>query len=81
MQNHDENKDEKIPGMQLNINAIQKPSNIPECMQLHDLQHAITQDEHLQHLKAHIIQGLWEQRLNTTGHENEWNILRWHCSD
>ena len=54
-QNHKENKDAEIPGMQLNINAIQTSTNISDCMKIHKLQQTTSQDEHLQSLKEHII--------------------------
>ena len=31
-QNHTENKDAEMPGMQLNIDAIQTTTNIPNCI-------------------------------------------------
>ena len=61
-QNHKEKEDAKIPGMQLNINAMQATTNIPDCMTIHELQHVTSQDEHLQQLKEHIIQGWPENR-------------------
>ena len=36
-QNHNENKDSEILGMQLNICAIQTATSIPECMTMHEL--------------------------------------------
>ena len=48
--------------MQLNYNAIQTATNIPECMKMHELQQAISQDQHLQHPKDYIIQGWPESR-------------------
>ena len=56
-QNHKENKDAEIPSMQININVIQTTINIPECMTVHALQQAASQDEHLQHIKEYITQG------------------------
>ena len=50
-QNHNENNDAEISGMQLNINAIQTATNIPECMTVPKLQQAIFQDQNLQHLR------------------------------
>ena len=46
-QNHKDNKDAEIPGMQININGIQTTTNTPQCMTLHELQQVISQDEHL----------------------------------
>ena len=41
-----ENGDTDMPGMQLNIDAIQTATNIPDCMTLQELQQAISQDGH-----------------------------------
>ena len=49
-QNYKENKDAEIP-------SIQTTTNISDCMIIHELQQAMLQDEHLQCLKEHIIQG------------------------
>ena len=37
-QNHKENKDKEIPGMQLNVDAIETTTNIPDCMKIQQLQ-------------------------------------------
>ena len=34
--------------MQLSINTIQEATNIPECVTMHELQQATSQDQHLQ---------------------------------
>ena len=65
-QNHKENKDAEIPSIQMDINAIQTTTNIPECMTMHKLQQVTSQDEHLQHLKEYIIQGWPESRDQIT---------------
>ena len=59
-QNHKENKDAEIPGMQLNINAIQTTLNITDCMTIQKLPQATSQDEYLQQLKEHFIKG-WQE--------------------
>ena len=51
-----------MPGMQLNINTIQTPTNTPECKTMHDLQQVMFQDQHPQHPKDYIIQGWPESR-------------------
>ena len=61
-QNHKVYKDAEVTGLQLYIDAIQTPTNIPDCMTIHKLQQAMSQDEHLQCLKEHIIQGWPENR-------------------
>ena len=54
-QNHKENKDAEIPGMQLIINIIETTANISDYITIHELQQAMLQDEHLQCPKEHII--------------------------
>ena len=54
--NHSENKDKKITGMQISINVIQSFTNILECMTMHELQEATSEDHHLQHLMKYVIQ-------------------------
>ena len=49
--------------MQFNIDAIQTITNIPDCRTIHRLQHAMSQDKHLQYLKEHIIQG-WPENID-----------------
>ena len=57
-----ENKDVEIPDMQLNIYAIPATTNILDCITIHKLQQATSQNEDLQHLKEPIIQGWPENR-------------------
>ena len=80
-QNCKENKDEEIPGMQLNIDAIQTATNIPDCMTIQELQQATSQNGHLQELKEHHHRLPKEQRSNTTRLEKILGILRSHGSD
>ena len=62
-QNHKEDKDEEIAGMQVNISNIETSSNIPECMTIWELQHETDQDNsHLQRLKECIIKGWPENK-------------------
>ena len=61
-QNHNENKDEEIPGMLLNIDTIQTMTNIPDCMTIQQLQQGTSQDDHLQQLKCYIIRGWPENK-------------------
>ena len=56
-QNHNENNDEEIKGMQISINAIQLMTNKSECMAFNELKEATSQDQHLQQLMEYIIQG------------------------
>ena len=35
-------QDAELPGMQININAIQTTTNIPECMTMYKLQQAMS---------------------------------------
>ena len=62
-QNHKKNKDTEIPGMQVNINAIQTITNIPDCLTIQELQQATSQDGHQQQIKEHIIKG-WPENKN-----------------
>ena len=48
--------------MQLNIDAIQTSTYVPDCMTILKLHQAQSQNEHLQHLKEQIIQGRTENR-------------------
>ena len=57
MQNHTENKDDEIHGMDIRVEAIQTSMNILECMSIPQIQQATAQDEHLQWLKGYIITG------------------------
>ena len=61
-QNHKENKDAEIYGMQLNIYPMQTTTNISDCMTLHEHQQATSQGEHLQQLKELIIKGWPENK-------------------
>ena len=56
--------------MQLNINAIQTTTNVPDCMTIQELQKATSQDEHLQHLKNISPEVARVQRSYTTRHVN-----------
>ena len=56
-QNHTENKDEAIHGMNVRVDVIQVSSNVPECMSVQQIQQAPAHNEHLQWLKGYIITG------------------------
>ena len=43
--------------MDINIDAIQSATDIPECVSMAQIQQASTQDDHLQCLKSFIITG------------------------
>ena len=43
--------------MQLNINATQTTTNIPDIMTIQELQQAASQEDHLQQPKEQIIKG------------------------
>ena len=55
-QNQKETKDEEIPGMQLNFDAIWTTINIWHCTMIQKLQ-GTSQDDHLKQLKDCIIRG------------------------
>ena len=52
-----EGKDKPIKDIDIRIDAIQKVTNIPECMSISQIQQATTQDNHFQCLKSFIIAG------------------------
>ena len=54
-QNQKENKDEEIPGINININAICLTIDIPNCMIAQKIQETTAKDEHLQQLRVYII--------------------------
>ena len=36
---------------------MQSTTDVPECMAVHELQKAMSQDQHLQHFMEYVIQG------------------------
>ena len=52
--------------MQVNINTIQTAMKIPECMMIHELQQAMSQDNHLKQLKEQIIRRWSEDKDHIT---------------
>ena len=59
--------------MQLNIYAIQITTNIPDCMTIQELQQTVSQDEHIQQLKEHVIRG-WPEKKYPLPQDSE-NML------
>ena len=57
------NKDAEISAMQVNIDAIQKSTNIPDGMTIQELKQEMSGDEHIQQLKEHIIKG-WPENID-----------------
>ena len=55
--NHMENKDQEIVGMNVNMDAISTAVGIPICASIEELQAATRQGADLQRLKSYIIQG------------------------
>ena len=56
-------KTKEIPGMQLNVDAIQTTTNIPDCMMIQQSQQATSQDNHLQQqFTDYIIRGWPENK-------------------
>ena len=43
--NHSKNRDEEIPMMSLNINAIETCADIPECIMAEEIRYAILEDD------------------------------------
>ena len=60
--NHTENKDPKISGMDIKVDAIQTATNIPECMSIPQLQQGTSQDDNLQLQNGYIVMGWPETR-------------------
>ena len=76
-QNHKGNKNDEIPDIKININAIHMRTDIPNCMTVKEIQQATTKDYHLQHLRAHIIKA-WPESRNEVPQEIR---LYWTFSD
>ena len=49
--NHAGGKDKATKGMDIWVDAIQSVTDMPECLLLAEIQHALSQDDHLQQLK------------------------------
>ena len=50
--------------MQISFNVIQSTTNIQECMTMHELKEATSQDQHLQHLMEYVIKGWPDSKTN-----------------
>ena len=67
-QNHNENKDDTLPdilGMKINTDAMCTTTDIPNCINIQELQQvhrATTKDEQLQQLREHIIRNWFQNR-------------------
>ena len=62
MQSQKENKDDEILGMKINMNAIDTAMDIPNCIDIQEIQQATVKDDHLQQLREHIIRGFPRSR-------------------
>ena len=60
--NHTEGKDKPIKGIDIQVDAIQTAMDMPECILMAEIQHALAQDNHLQQLKILIITGWLDSR-------------------
>ena len=49
--------------MQLDVDAIQTTTNIPNCMMIQQLQQTALQDDHLQQLNDYIIR-VWPENMD-----------------
>ena len=79
-QNHEGNKDNEIPGMKINIDAMHTATDILEyCMSIQDIQWATIQDEHLQQI--HHMRVAKKQKWNSTWAETVLDIKGWSCID
>ena len=54
---HVEGKDKLIEDMDIQVDAIQSTTDMPECVSMAEIQQASAQDDHLQKLKSFIISG------------------------
>ena len=55
--NHIEGKDKLIEDMDVQVDAIQSTTDMPECVSIVEIQQALAHDDHLQILKSFIISG------------------------
>ena len=69
-QNHKENKDEEVQGMNININAIHMITDISKCMTAQEIQHGTAEVDHLQQLTTCVIRG-WSENRNKIPQEKE----------
>ena len=53
--NQDEGQNEEIPGMNLNINAIEACTDIPECMMAEEIRHATCDNDNVSIMSAYMI--------------------------
>ena len=60
--NHAEGKDKPIKGMDIQMDAIQIATDMPECVSMAEIQQASSLDNHLQQLKGIIITGWPDSR-------------------
>ena len=67
--NHTENRDQEITGMNVNMNATNVLVNIPRCTSTEDIKVASWQEEDLQRLKSYIIHSWPQKRWSGTEHE------------
>ena len=62
--------------MEVKINNIQTATSILECMMIHKLPHATSQDSHLQQLKANHQRTAREQKSHSTEAQTIQNAVR-----
>ena len=55
--NHDEGKDEEIPGMSLDIDTIGTCAVILKCMTADEIRHTTQEDNHTSELTTYMIHG------------------------
>ena len=61
-QNHTEDIDKEVSGLELSIDAVHTSTDVPACMSIQEIQGAMQRDVHLQQLKEYIINGWPESR-------------------
>ena len=55
-----ENKDDDIPDMKINFDAIHITTDIPNYMTIQEIQQVMTKDDHLQELREHITRSCFQ---------------------
>ena len=73
--NHVENKDQEITGMNANLHAIRSAVDIPISTSIEDIKAETSQDADMQRLQSYILQG-WPHTIDEAEHsiQNYWQI-------
>ena len=74
------NKDDKVPGMKINVSAKHMKIGIPNCMTAQEIQQANAKDDHQQQLRECIKMLARKQKWSTIRNVTL-DIQRWYGSD